>query len=113
MAFGFLMAARVPSGTPWSMASLMAITAACTESLQQKIMQFFWVQIHVKQIVITVLLNSWLYKLSLVVYVYKGRSCAKEPRGIQLQKQKHYSQAASSTDSSFAKIPPILLNAGI
>lgn len=76
-------------------------------------MQFFWDQIHVKQIVITVLLNSWLYKLSLVVYVYKGRSCAKEPRGIRLQKQKQYSQAASSTDSSFAKIPPILLNAGI
>jgi hypothetical protein len=24
------MAAMVPSGTPWSMASLMAITAACT-----------------------------------------------------------------------------------
>lgn len=31
MALGFCMAASVPSGTPWSMASLMAITAACTE----------------------------------------------------------------------------------
>lgn len=31
MALGFCMAAKVPSGTPWSMASLMAITAACTE----------------------------------------------------------------------------------
>lgn len=30
MALGFCMAATVPSGTPWSMASLMAITAACT-----------------------------------------------------------------------------------
>lgn len=31
MALEFCMAASVPSGTPWSMASLMAITAACTE----------------------------------------------------------------------------------
>lgn len=31
MALGFCMAAIVPSGMPWSMASLMAITAACTE----------------------------------------------------------------------------------
>lgn len=31
MALGLCIAASVPSGTPWSMASLMAITAACTE----------------------------------------------------------------------------------
>lgn len=31
MALGFCIAASVPSGTPWSMASLIAITAACTE----------------------------------------------------------------------------------
>ncbi len=35
MALGFCIAATVPSGTPWSIASLMAITAACTEDERQ------------------------------------------------------------------------------
>lgn len=37
MALGFCMAAIVPSGMPWSMASLMAITAACTEVEERKV----------------------------------------------------------------------------